>query len=176
VREIAQRENVIVRPRTEVVEGEGGSALERIVILDHETGERERVDARIVFVHIGSDPHTEWLAGCVERDASGFILTGRHTLSAVRPEPAGRPPLSLETSLPGVFAAGDVREGSIKRVSSAVGEGAVAVRFVHEYLTEPVSIPQAAPVGSVHTPQIRLAAPADGPALPAPGASLPKPT
>jgi thioredoxin reductase (NADPH) len=140
VRDIEQRENVEVRPRTEIVAGEGTHALERIVVLDHATGTKSTEDARIVFVLIGSDPHTEWLAGVVERDAYGFILTGRH---APRGTVAGggRDALSLETSLPGVFAAGDVREGSVKRVSSAVGEGAVAVRYIHEYLANPVSLP-----------------------------------
>jgi thioredoxin reductase (NADPH) len=137
VREIAQRDNVIVRPDTEIVEGEGGTTLERIVTLHRTTGARTTEDAKIVFVHIGSDPHTEWLAGVVARDDHGFILTGRHAPRGHAVDDPARPPLSLETTMPGVFAAGDVREGSMKRVSSAVGEGAVAVRFIHEYLGAP---------------------------------------
>ena len=88
---------------------------------------------------IGAEPHTDWLGDPVERDDHGFILTGRD-LYRTGALPAGwsleRPPLPLETSLPGVFAAGDVRHGSTKRVASAVGEGAVAIQLVHEYLRE----------------------------------------
>ena len=88
---------------------------------------------------IGAEPHTEWLGDRIDRDDQGFILTGRDLYRA-RSTPAGwplqRPPLLLETSLPGVFAAGDVRLGSTERVASAVGEGAVAIQLVHEYLRE----------------------------------------
>ena len=86
---------------------------------------------------IGAEPRTGWLAGCVERDSNGFILTGRDLYrTGRRPEgwPLERLPLLLETSIPGVFAAGDVRHRSIKRVASAVGEGATAIQLVHEYL------------------------------------------
>ena len=93
--------------------------------------------AAALFVMIGAEPHTGWLAGCIERDARGFILTGRDLYQAGE-LPAGwprqRPPLLLETSMPGVFAAGDVRHRSIKRVASAAGEGATAIQLVHEYL------------------------------------------
>jgi thioredoxin reductase (NADPH) len=91
------------------------------------------------FILIGAEPHTDWLAATVERDDRGFLLTGRELLRDGRPPPAwplDRPPLLLETSLPGVFAAGDVRHGSVKRVSSAVGEGAIAVQLVHQYLND----------------------------------------
>jgi thioredoxin reductase (NADPH) len=134
VREIERRENVIVRPHSEILQGEGITTLERIVILDRTTGLCTTEDAKIVFVYIGADPHTEWLAGVVERDEHGFILTGTHPPREAATSDAARPALSMETTMPGVFAAGDVREGSMKRVSSAVGEGAVAVRFIHEYL------------------------------------------
>jgi thioredoxin reductase (NADPH) len=93
-----------------------------------------------VFVLIGAEPRTDWLAGVVERDERGYLLTGRDLLRDGRGLPAGwpleRPPLLLETSLPGVFAAGDVRYRSVKRVASAVGEGSIAVQLVHEYLAE----------------------------------------
>jgi thioredoxin reductase (NADPH) len=89
------------------------------------------------FIFIGQRPRTEWLEGVVARDAGGFLLTGEEVLTDGRP-PAGwglpRPPLFLETSLPGVFAAGDVRHRSVKRIASAVGEGAMAVQLVHQYL------------------------------------------
>jgi thioredoxin reductase (NADPH) len=95
------------------------------------------VPAAALFLMIGAEPHTEWLESSVERDGLGFILTGRDLYRAGQP-PAGWPlkrlPLLLETSMPGVFAAGDVRHRSMKRVASAVGEGATAIQLVHEYL------------------------------------------
>jgi thioredoxin reductase (NADPH) len=93
------------------------------------------VEASAVFVLIGAEPRTEWLEGAVERDEGGYLLTGRD----VAGWPLERAPLLLETSLPGVFAAGDVRYRSVKRVASAVGEGAIAVQLVHEYLAEPAA-------------------------------------
>jgi thioredoxin reductase (NADPH) len=92
-----------------------------------------------VFLLIGAEPGTAWLAGTVERDDRGYLLTGRDVMSdneSAKVWPLARPPLLLETSLPGVFAAGDVRAGSTKRVASAVGEGAIAVRLIHELLNE----------------------------------------
>jgi DNA-binding transcriptional MerR regulator len=98
----------------------------------------ETVSATALFILIGAEPHTDWLPETILRDRWGFVLTGADLLADGRP-PAGwpleRPPMLLETSLPGVFAAGDVRHGSIKRVASAVGEGSVAIRLVHEYLS-----------------------------------------
>ena len=92
-----------------------------------------------MFVLIGAEPRTDWLEGVVERDERGYVLTGRDLQRDGRlPDgwPLERPPLSLETSLPGVFAAGDVRYRSIKRVASAVGEGSIAVQLVHEYMAD----------------------------------------
>jgi len=139
VQEIRRRPNVEVRLRTEVVDGEGEGALERIVLLDHARGKRETVPAEMLFVLIGAQPHTEWLAGTVLRDSDGFIMTGRHVRSGAtwRIE---REPTRFETSMPGVLAVGDVRLGSVKRVASAVGEGAAAVSEIHEYLTSPVAV------------------------------------
>jgi thioredoxin reductase (NADPH) len=97
------------------------------------------VAASAVFILIGAEPRTDWLDGVVERDERGYVLTGRDLLRDGRPPPSWpleRPPLLLETSLPGVFAAGDVRYRSVKRVASAVGEGSIAVQLVHEYLAE----------------------------------------
>jgi len=121
---------VEVRLHTEVREPIGSEgALEGLVIEDTHTGERSTLDARGLFVFIGARPHTEWLGDRVEKDPKGFILTGRDV-----PADGGPEPLPLQTSLPGVFAAGDVRSGSIKRVASGVGEGAMAIRLVYEHL------------------------------------------
>jgi thioredoxin reductase (NADPH) len=147
VQEIRRQPNVEVRLWTEVVDGEGEGALERIVLLDHAQGKRETVPAEVLFVLIGAQPHTEWLAGTVLRDRQGFIITGRRAGrgAAWRIE---REPTRFETSMPGVFAVGDVRSGSVKRVASAVGEGAASVQEIHEYLTSPVSIDRASDFSS----------------------------
>jgi thioredoxin reductase (NADPH) len=136
IQELEQNPKVTVRLRTQVVGGLGGHRLEGLVLRHRDTGTIEEVAAAALFVMIGGEPRTEWLAG-VERDERGYILTG-HDLLGRDGSPAGwplqRPPLLLETSIPGVFAAGDVRHRSVKRVASAVGEGAVAVQLVHQYL------------------------------------------
>jgi thioredoxin reductase (NADPH) len=136
VQEIEQAPNVAVRLRTQVVDGLGGRRLEGLVLRCRDDGTTEEVRAAALFVMIGGEPRTEWLSG-VERDDSGYVLTG-HDLLGPEGLPAGwplkRPPLLLETSIPGVFAAGDVRHRSVKRVASAVGEGAAAVQLVHQYL------------------------------------------
>ena len=109
------------------------------MVEDNRTGERRTLDARAMFVFIGVRPHTRWLADQLALDDNGFILTGADAAGpngAGRPEQADRRPLTLETSRPGVFAAGDVRSGSVKRVASAVGEGAMAVRLVHDHLDQ----------------------------------------
>jgi len=124
-----------VRLRTEVVGGGGDGHLETITLRHRDTGEVEEVETSWVFVFIGAVPHTEWLGDLVARDDKGFILTGPDMLQgAARAWTLPRVPFALETSLPGVFAAGDVRLDSMKRVASAVGEGAMAVHFVHRYL------------------------------------------
>jgi thioredoxin reductase (NADPH) len=116
----------------------GDDRLERVLIDDLVTAERRILDASALFVLIGADPHTQWLAGTVDLDNNGFVLTGA-AIRTEREQPPWstlrRDPYLLETSLPGVFAAGDVRSGSIKRVASGVGEGSMAVRFVTEYLS-----------------------------------------
>jgi thioredoxin reductase (NADPH) len=137
--EISKTPNIHVRLRTEVIGGGGRSRLETLILRNRDSDASEVTPAGALFLLIGAEPRTEWLGDSIARDDHGFILTGRD-LYRTRALPAGRtfehPPLLLETSLPGVFAAGDVRHGSTKRVASAVGEGAVAIQLVHEYLRE----------------------------------------
>jgi thioredoxin reductase (NADPH) len=137
VTEISKTPNIHIRPATEVADGQGQCSLETLTLRHRGTGATEVLPASALFVMIGAEPRTGWLEGCIERDRRGFILTGRDLYSGGE-LPAGwplrRPPLLLETSMPGVFAAGDVRHRSIKRVASAAGEGATAIQLVHEYL------------------------------------------
>ena len=134
IRQIEATPNVEVRLRIRVVEGRGEERLEALALEDARTGEREEVTAAAIFVMIGAEPRTEWLGDAVWRDERGFVLTGRDVPRAGWT--SDRPPLPFETSMPGVFAAGDVRYGSVKRVAGAVGEGSVAVGSVHRYLGE----------------------------------------
>jgi thioredoxin reductase (NADPH) len=127
--------NVDIRLNSEVTQVCGTEHLDGIRIRNRATGETEEVQTKFLFVFIGAEPNTGWLKGLVARDEFGFVLTGPD----LRPEdlkdwPLQRTPYLLEASVPGVFAAGDVRHESIKRVASAVGEGSVAVHFVHRYL------------------------------------------
>ncbi|HET7429611.1 MAG TPA: FAD-dependent oxidoreductase [Gaiellales bacterium] len=128
--------NIEVRTCAEVSEAHGEESLERLTVRDTRTGELAPLDAAAMFVFIGARPQTGWLPPAVARDDRGFVLAGPEVLQDdVRPRWAlPRPPHLLETSLPGVFVAGDVRSESMKRVASAVGEGSMAVHFVHEYL------------------------------------------
>ena len=137
IRQIEADKRIEVRLRTQVVDVRGApQQLDGLVLADTVTGATETVPAAALFVLIGAEPRTQWLAGTLERDRGGYLLTGRDLLEAAGPTGVSRnrPPLPLETSLPGVFAAGDVRHGSIKRVASAVGEGSSAIRHVHEHL------------------------------------------
>jgi thioredoxin reductase (NADPH) len=129
--QLAGHPNIEVLVHSEVAVLHGAGTLEGLTVADLTDGSRRDLEARALFVFIGADPHTEWLSGLVSLDRSGFILTGRDLPAPDGPSTA---PLPLETSIPGVFAAGDVRSGSIKRVASAVGEGAMAVRLVHDHL------------------------------------------
>lgn len=141
IQRIAENPGIELHYNTEIVALEGGAELERVTWLDKGTGERSTHDIRHVFIMAGASPRTEWLKGCLALDDKGFVLTGRDldTNNGVGSNPAWplpRVPLMLETSLPGVFAVGDVRAGNVKRVASAVGEGAIAISLVHRALTE----------------------------------------
>jgi thioredoxin reductase (NADPH) len=134
---IERNPKVEVVLNTEVAELVGERVLEQVVVRDRETGETRTLGARSLFVFIGAQPHARWVGDGVALDDNGFVRTGPDAIGNGRAElwqNLGRDPLLLETSQPGVFAAGDVRSGSIKRVASAVGEGSMAVRLVHEYL------------------------------------------
>ena len=139
IRRIEDNPAIVLRTRAEIVELEGGNHLERIHWRDNRTGNVEAQDISHLFVMAGAVPNTHWLEGCVALDANGFIKTGpdlsRDDLAAAH-WPLARAPHLLETSLPGVFAVGDVRGGNIKRVASAVGEGSIAVALVHQALHE----------------------------------------
>jgi thioredoxin reductase (NADPH) len=136
VERIEAAENIEVRLRVEVARGGGTDHLEHLVLRNLDTGAEEDVAANWLFVFIGALPRTDWLGAAVARDAHGFVLTGPDvtTLDTEARWPLERAPFLLETSLPGVFAAGDVRRSSMKRVASAVGEGSSAVSNVHAYL------------------------------------------
>jgi len=136
IRQIGAAPNIEVCYHVQVADGTtGGGHLQSLVLEDTASGTRRTVPADALFVLIGAQPRTEWLGQAVARDRWGFIPTGPDLPAGTRARrPDGRPPLPLETSLPGVFAAGDVRRGSVKRVASAVGEGAATIPLVHRYL------------------------------------------
>ncbi|HKA92402.1 MAG TPA: FAD-dependent oxidoreductase, partial [Acidimicrobiia bacterium] len=135
IRQIQEISNVDVRLNTEVTEVQGTKRLEGLTLCNNLAGSQETVSAGYLFVFIGAEPRTEWLEGSVARDARGFVLTGPDLLhEGQRPRGWNRDPYYLEASVPGVFAAGDVRANSIKRVASAVGEGAMAIQLLHRYL------------------------------------------
>ena len=139
IRRIEESPKIVVRPHAEIVALEGVNHLESVRWQNNQTGQIEEHKIRHIFIMTGADPNTGWLEGCVILDSKGFIKTGPD----LSPEnlstagwPLSRQPYLLETSLPGVFAVGDVRGGSIKRVASAVGEGSVAVSLIHKVLQE----------------------------------------
>jgi thioredoxin reductase (NADPH) len=149
IREIEAHPGIAVRPDTEIVDGGGGGRLEHLVLRSVPTGEEFTVPADALFVMIGAEPRTDWLAGVIARDEQGYLLTGAEALRArsERGDSLGYadgaadrvegPPGFVETSMPGVFAVGDVRRGATKRVSSSVGSGAIAIQLVHDYLASP---------------------------------------
>jgi thioredoxin reductase (NADPH) len=141
IQRIADNSAIDLHYKTEIVGLEGGTQLEKVTWLDPATGETSTHNIRHVFIMAGASPRTEWLKGCVLLDDKGFILTGRDldaSAGLIPPFawPLTRPPQMLETSLPGVFAVGDVRSGNVKRVASAVGEGAISIHLVHRALAE----------------------------------------
>jgi thioredoxin reductase (NADPH) len=139
IEQLAGIPNIVVRTCTSVVEAQGDGHLEQLTVQDARTGEQETVRASHLFVFIGAAPRTDWLDGVVVRDERGFLRTGPSLVPDGRPPadwPLERFPYFLESSVPGVFVAGDVRADSVKRVASAVGEGAMAVMLVHRYLGE----------------------------------------
>ncbi|MDP8950361.1 MAG: NAD(P)/FAD-dependent oxidoreductase, partial [Actinomycetota bacterium] len=139
IQEIESAQNIEVRCHTRVVDGGGEGRLERLVLEDSASGLTETVPAAALFVLIGAEPRTEWLPKEIVRDKRGFVVTGQDLLRNGRPPegwPLGRAPLHMETSVPGVFAAGDIRYGSVKRVASAVGAGAIAIQSVHEHFVK----------------------------------------
>jgi thioredoxin reductase (NADPH) len=132
---VEQSENITVLRQTEIRRMVGDARLEGVEVEHVPTGAMRRIDAAAVFSFIGAAPRTSWLPPGIQTDARGFVLTGR-AVTRRGQRAGGREPFTLETSHPGVFAAGDVRQGSVKRVASAVGEGAMAIMFVHQYLAE----------------------------------------
>jgi thioredoxin reductase (NADPH) len=132
--ELDNREQVELVTRTEIVELQGETALESVLVRNADTGSVEELRCKALFVFIGADPHTDWLRGHIAMDEHCFLLTGRDLGADQLGAYNGERPLFLETSLPGIFAVGDVHSGSVKRVASAVGEGSMAVRLVHQRL------------------------------------------
>jgi thioredoxin reductase (NADPH) len=137
INQISKTPNIEVEFHTQVVRACGSGRLEAISILCSTSGQTSQVPANALFIFIGAMPNTAWLDGVVVRDEKGFILSGSDLIKDGKP-PRGwtldRPPALLETSVPGVFVVGDVRRGSVKRVASGVGEGSIAIQFVHQYL------------------------------------------
>ncbi|MCX4099001.1 FAD-dependent oxidoreductase [Nocardia sp. alder85J] len=139
IQQIEAIPNIKVHPCTEVTSADGDDHLERIVLRNNATGAEEKVDAERLFLFIGAAPETEWLDGLITRDRAGYVLAGPDLLVDGALPPGwelSRPPGHLETNVPGVFVAGDVRSESAKRVASAVGEGAMAVMLVHRYMAK----------------------------------------
>ena len=135
VERIDETENIEVKLHTSVTACHGDDHLERLTLANSKTGETWDEKGTFLFVFIGAAPRTEWLGDQIARDARGFILTGPEIPEeALKDWPLDRAPYLLETSVPGVFASGDVRSGSVKRVASAVGEGSVSVHFIHQFI------------------------------------------
>ena len=138
ITEIAATGNIDIRTDVEIVDGHGDRHLQQLTVRNRVTGATETRDADALFVLIGAEPHTSWLPREIVVDDWGFVVTGGDLLDQGKPPtawPLQRAPMLLETSVPGVFAVGDARHRSVKRVASAVGEGSVAITLVHDYLS-----------------------------------------
>jgi thioredoxin reductase (NADPH) len=138
IEQISRVPNIVVRPCCEVVEAHGDDHLEQLTLRDRNTGTEEKVATPSLFIFIGAAPRTDWMTG-IARDEDGFVIAGPDLVVDGKRPPGwnlDRDPYHLETSIPGVFVAGDVRSESVKRVASAVGEGAMAVTLVHRYLAK----------------------------------------
>jgi thioredoxin reductase (NADPH) len=139
IRRIEETPNILLQTNTEIISLEGENHLQSVILRNNQTGRSEAHDINHVFIMTGADPNTRWLDDCIALNSKGFIKTGRDLLKEDLSSagwPLARQPYLLETSLPGVFAVGDVRADSIKRVASAVGEGSIAISFVHQVLQE----------------------------------------
>jgi thioredoxin reductase (NADPH) len=139
IEQIEKTPQIELWPKTTVVEVHGETRLSDITIQRVATGEKEKLPATSLFIFIGAQPRTEWLGNTIERDDRGFVLSGPDLLRDGKKPPSwtlDRDPGLLETSVPGIFVVGDVRHGSVKRVASGVGEGAVVVQFMHQYLAK----------------------------------------
>jgi thioredoxin reductase (NADPH) len=137
IKQITATSNIEVSLNTQIISGYGTRKLEHLVLQTNPSGETQTVPAAALFIYIGVHPHTSWLPPMILRDKQGFILTGTDLVEDGRlPEMwrLARAPLPLETSMPGVFAVGDVRHRSVKRVASAVGAGSIAIQYIHKYL------------------------------------------
>jgi thioredoxin reductase (NADPH) len=138
IEQIEAMPNIRVWTQSQIVEARGDDHLEAIVVANARDGERRTLATRGLFIFIGAEPRTDWLEGVVQRDQFGFVLAGPDLLRDGKPPKGWKPdraPYLLETSVPGIFVAGDVRRGSFKRIASGVGEGAIAIAFVHQYLS-----------------------------------------
>jgi thioredoxin reductase (NADPH) len=136
IRRIEENPAIDLLVNSEIVGLEGDTHLECVTWINKETGEKTTRNIRHIFIMTGASPRTDWLRGCLTLDDKGFVLTGRDLDGRNAAWPLSRAPQMLETSLPGVFAVGDVRSGNVKRVASAVGEGAISVHLVHRNLAE----------------------------------------
>jgi thioredoxin reductase (NADPH) len=137
--QIEKTSNIHLRPCTVISAVAGNGRLEQVTLRSLDSGVEQAVPVAALFVYIGAEPHTDWLEGVVDRDERGFIRTGpvlMHGAERAAGWTLSREPYLLETSEPGIFAAGDVRCGSVKRVAAAVGEGSIAVQFIHQYLAD----------------------------------------
>jgi thioredoxin reductase (NADPH) len=139
IHQINETPNIHVLLTSKVIEVNGENRLESITLIHTQTGQLETFPTSGLYIFIGAVPHTDGVAGLIQRDANGFVLTGPDLMQNGRERPQGwtldRQPYLLETNVPGIFAVGDVRHGSTKRVAAGVGEGSIAVQLVHQYLT-----------------------------------------